>query len=262
MGTYNEEAIKMLQSTKVEKKPIKRKHPFRNFLIFVCVVSGTIFFLSTSMFDIKSIDVEGNRYYSDEEIITLADGRKGVNIFWGAGDGKMKNRLYKDPYFQDVSIKRTLPSKITIKVKERTQVAAIEYGDKYVVIDSDGIVLRTGKIDPKLTIISGLKIIKLKKGELLEVKQEKTFKRTLKMLLAMERGDLFFKKAMFQEDEDRNITAYVLDSLVVKGKPQVVLKRIKSGDLQKVVNNLMKNGDVRGTIVVDDNNFITFSPDI
>ncbi len=262
MAAYNEEAMRVLQNTKVKKKPVKRRHPFRNFLIFVGVIALIIYGMSTSYFNIKKVKVEGNSYYSDRQIVTMSDAKTGVNIFWGAGDSKIKNRLKKDPYFGDVSINRRLPSTLIIKVEERRQVAAVEYGDKYVVIDTEGIVLRTGKIDPKLTLISGFKITKMEKGEKLEVEEKNTLSKTLKMLSAMEKGDLFFKKVTVEEDEDNRISAYILDSLVVKGKPQIVLERMKSGDLQKVVNKLMKKGDTRATIAVDDNNFITFSPDI
>lgn len=262
MGSYSEEAMNVLENTKVVKRVIKKKHPFRNFLIFVCVVGVILYIMSTSLFDIKSIKVKGNHYYSDQQVITLADAKKGVNIFWGAGDSKIKNRLKKDPYFVDVSIRRKLPSTLVIAVEERKQIAAVEYGDKYVVIDPEGVVLRTGKIDPKLTLISGLKITKMQRGEQLKVKQSKTLAKTLDMLQAMEKGDIFFKKTIFEEGQDAYIRAYVLDNLVVKGKPQYVLKRMKSGDLQKVVNNLMQKEDVRGTIFIDENNFITFSPDI
>lgn len=262
MGSYSDEAMKVLENTRVEKKEIKKKHPFRNFLIFVCAVGIILYIMSTSLFDIKSIKVRGNQYYSDKQVITLSDAKTGVNIFWGAGDSKIKNRLRKDPYFADVSIKRKLPSTLIIVVEERKQIAAVEYGDKYIVIDPEGVVLRTGKIDPKLTLISGLKITKMKKGEELKVKQSKTLSKTLNMLEAMEKGDIFFKKTVFEEGQDTYIRAYVLDNLVVKGKPQYVLKRLKSGDLQKVVNNLMQKGDIRGTILIDENNFITFSPDI
>lgn len=262
MGSYSEEAMTVLENTKVVKRKIKKKHPFRNFLIFVCTVGIIIYIMSTPLFNIKSIKVKGNHYYSPKQVVTLSAAKTGVNIFWGAGDSKIRNRLKKDPYFADVSIKRRLPSTLVILVEERRQIAAVEYGDKYVVIDPEGIVLRTGEIDPKLTLISGLKITKMKKGEQLEVKQSKTLSKTLKMLGAMEKGDIFFKKITFEEWQDAYIKAYVLDNLVVKGKPQYVLKRMKSGDLQKVVNNLMQKEDVRGTIFVDEKNFITFSPDI
>lgn len=262
MGSYSEEAIKVLESTNVVKKEVKRKHPFRNFLIFVSIFGIIIYLMSTSIFDIKTIRVRGNHYYSEKQVITLSDAKTGVNIFWGAGDSKIKNRLKKDPYFDNVSIRRRLPSTLVIKVEERKQIAAVEYGDKYVVIDPKGVVLRTGKIDPKLTLISGLKIREMKKGQGLKVKQSKSFEKTLKMLEAMEKGDIFFKKTTFEEGQNANIRAYILDNLVVRGKPAYVMKRLNSGDLQKVVNNLVKNGNARGTIYIDENNFITFSPDI
>ena len=262
MGSYSEEAIKVLENTNVVKKEIKRKHPLRNFLIFVCISGIIIYIMSTSFFDIKTIRVEGNHYYSQQQVITLSDAKTGVNLFWGAGDSKIRNRLKKDPYFEDVSIRRKLPSTLVIKVKERKQIAAVEYGDQYVVIDSKGVVLRTGNIDPKLTLISGLKIREMKKGQELKVKQSKTLAKTLKMLEAMEKGDIFFKKTTFEEGKDADIKAYILDNLVVRGKPEYVMKRLNSGDLQKVVNNLVQKGNAMGTIYIDENNFITFSPDI
>ena len=129
MGSYSEEAIKVLENTNVVKKEIKRKHPFRNFLIVVCILGIIIYIMSTPFFDIKTIRVKGNHYYSEKQVITLSDAKTGVNIFWDAGDSKIRNRLEKDPYFEDVSIRRRLPSTLLIKVEERKQIAAVEYGD-------------------------------------------------------------------------------------------------------------------------------------
>ena len=82
-------------------------------------------------------------------MINLADATLGVNLFWGAGDSQIKANLGKNPYFSDVKVKRKLPSTLIIELKERAQIAAIVYGDKYVVIDKEGTVLRKKRSRPK-----------------------------------------------------------------------------------------------------------------
>ena len=74
----------------------------------------------------KSIEVEGNHYYKDNEVINLAGARTGVNLFWGISTGDLKDSLSKDPYFAEVKVKRELPSTLVIEVVERQQIAAID----------------------------------------------------------------------------------------------------------------------------------------
>ena len=81
---------------------------------------------------------------------------------------------------------------------------------------------------------------------------------TLAMLDTMEDGDIFFKKI----DVSRVIIkAYIYDTLIVKGTPKQMTKAIESGDLQKVVNNLLKNDTTRGTINLGNHNYMSFSPE-
>ncbi len=152
----------------IEFKEIERQKKIRkkkNYLVRILVVfvflAAVALFLSSSFFDIQNIEVEGNKYYTDGEVINLADATLGVNLFWGAGDSQIKANLGKNPYFSDVKVKRKLPSTLIIELKERAQIAAIVYGDKYVVIDKEGTVLRKSEVDPKVTLLTGLTISKL-----------------------------------------------------------------------------------------------------
>lgn len=251
---YQEIEFKEIQR---EKKVRKKKHYLARFLIFVFICIGIGLFLSSDFFSIKKINVTGNRYYTDEEVINMADAQTGGNLFWGAGDGKIKDRLLEDAYFSEVKLKRTLPSTITIEVVERKQVAAIAYGDKYVVIDDEGVVLRKSTINPKLTLLKGLTISKMNVGENVEAEEETVLSTTLNMLGTMEKGDIFFKRI---DVSQVTIKAYIYDTLLVKGTPKQMLKAIESGDLQKVINNLFKNDTTRGTINLGNHNYMSFSP--
>ena len=66
-------------------------------------------------------------------------------------------------------VKRVLPDKIRIEITERTQVAAVVYGENYVVIDSEETVLRKTEVEPQLTLIRGLTISGIEVGEPIEV---------------------------------------------------------------------------------------------
>lgn len=191
-------------------------------------------------------------------MINLAGARTGVNLFWGISTGDLKDSLSKDPYFAEVKVKRKLPSTLVIEVVERQQIAAIEYADQYVVIDKEGIMLRKGSIDPKITLLTGLTVSKLKKGEKVEAEESSTLTATLSMLDTMQDGDIFFKKI---DVSGIVIKAYIYDTLVVKGTSKQMKKAIESGDLQKVVNNLLENDMTRGTISLGDHNYMSVSPE-
>lgn len=91
-----------------------------------------------------------------------------------------------------------------------------------------------------------------------EVEEDVILETTLNMLDTMENGDIFFKKI----DVSRVIIkAYIYDTLIVKGTPKQMTKAIESGDLQKVVNNLLKNDTTRGTISLGNQNYMSFSPE-
>lgn len=240
-----------------EKKVRKKKHYLARFLIIVGVIAAAVIFLLSSFFAIKNVEVTGNNYYSDDEIVNIANVTKGANIFIHAGKSDIKSRLMENPYFSDVTVSRKLPNTLVIKVKERKQVAAIKYGNKYVVIDVNGLVLRTGDVDPEVTILNGLTLSKLKVGEKVRCEEKQTLKNTLAMVASMKKGDFYFKRI---DVSNLVIKAYITDMLIVKGTPAQMKKSIDSGDLQKVVNRLFKNGTKRGTISLGEHNYMSYSP--
>ena len=236
-----------------------RKHPVLYGLAFVAAVAGIIAFMMSPFFDIKGTVVEGNKYYSAEEISNIAGVRTGENIFLHADKDALKANLLKDPYFTDVKISRRLPSTIKIKVTEREQVACIVYGNEFVVIDVNGIVLRKTNVDPKQTTLTGLTISKMTKGEAVEVEETRTLQHMLEMLASMKNGDFYFKHI---EIDGRNVNAYITDMLVVKGRADELKRAVDEGDLQKVVNKLLQDDIRRGTITLSDSEFMSFSPKI
>lgn len=215
--------------------------------------------MSLPVFDIAKYQVEGNSYYSDDEILVMGNCKKGGNIFWEANLSDIKKRLSQDAYMQEVNVKRSLPDTITIEIVERKQTAAIIYGEKYVVIDGNGTVLRKTSVEPKIPVLKGLTISKLTVGEAVEVEEKVLLRQTLEMLASVEKGDMFFKKIEISKVQVR---AYVYDSLICQGTPESLTKAIETGRLQLVIQELYDREIERGTIKVTSDDDISFTPKI
>ena len=239
----------------------KRRHRRSFFFLkvfFLLIVAGaTIGFALSPFFTIKKIEVEGNKFYTDRQIINMSEVKTGGNLFLNAQKSTIRDNLKDNTYFRSVSVRRSIPDTLVIVVEEKQELAALTYGDKYVVIDDYSEVLRVAKIDPEVTVVTGLTIKKMDIGEELEVEETKALKNTMATLHTMRDGDLFFKRIELSED---SLTAYIYDMLKVRGTSEQLKAAIEDGSLAKVVNKLMKNKIKRGTIILGDNNYISFSP--
>ena len=247
----------MAKEEREAKRHIRR---FRGFtvLIIILAMAGTVIYgLKSPHFNVEKYEVEGNAYYTDEEIINMGDCDTGVNIFTGFKPSDIREQLMKDPYMERIRITRKLPSTVVIRVTERKQTAAVVYGERFVVIDDEGIVLRMTSVDPKVTIIRGLSITKMTLGEPLEVEETNLYRQSMSIVYAMLANDMYFRAI---EISDSGVNAYVLDNLVVKGLADNITDALKNKDIQLVVQNLFSQGIERGTIKVTGENYVSFDP--
>lgn len=242
-----------------KKNRRKKKSLLGKLLAFIGIIAGLAIIASTSYFNVKSFEIAGNSYYTDEEILVMGNCKTGANIFWGINLKDIETRLEKDAYMADVKVKRALPDKIVVELDERKQVAAVVYGQHYVVIDSDGIVLRNTEVDPKVTHVHGLTISKIEVGQAIEVEEKVKLRQTLEMLSIMESKDMYFVKI---EMTDSGVDAYVLDNLVCKGTPQNIMEAMKTQNLQKVIAGLFDLDIERGTINISGGEYISFNPSL
>ena len=249
----------------IEKRRMKRKRKLkmpgfftRIFIILGVIIAVTAFSLS-SFFTVDTIDVQGNKYFTDEEISNMAHASTGQNIIYKLNKGNMLNYLEKNPYIEEARVYRKLPSTIVINVKERIQIAALTYGDQFLIIDNKGTLLRITKTKPKLTIVTGFKVKKVKLGEPVEVNSPDLFKELLSLLKSMEAGDVYFTKINITE---LFITANVYDSLVVKSKYKDLKDNIDKGRLHKVLDELFKRNIKRGTITISSDGYSSFTPEL
>lgn len=89
-------------------------------LVAAATVGATVFF------QVETIEVVGNSRYTAEEVVAISEIQIGDNLF-RMGTGQIASQIRQQlPYIGEVSIKRRLPSTLTIQVKEWTEAARVE----------------------------------------------------------------------------------------------------------------------------------------
>ncbi len=249
----------MEKNERVARRQLRKVKALTALAIIAIIGIVVIFGLKSPAFNVDEVKVSGNHYYTDDEIINMADCTEGANIFTGIDCGDIRDRLMKDPYMSQVKVKRKLPSTIEIDINERRQVAGVVYGTSYVVIDSEGTVLRKTSVDPKVTVLKGMDIAKMTLGETIEIEQEVLFRQCMNIIEAMRENDMYFKSIEIKEG---SVKAYVLDSLIVDGTADNIVVALKNNDIQLVVQELFDQGIERGTIKVNGDSYISFTPKI
>ena len=246
-----------------EERAIKRKKRRIKFVVklgvFLLICGTVVFLLKAPFFNVTKFEVEGNNYYTEDEILVMGNCKTGGNIFIGTDIGDIRTRLEKDAYMASVKVKRVLPYTIRTELVERRQTAAIVYGEKYVVVDSDGTVLRKTGVMPQITVLRGLTISKLSVGEKIEAEEKVLLRQTLQLLKVMESSNMYFKSIELSEGE---IKAYILDNLICRGTPENIMKAMEEDSLQLVVQELFDRKIERGTIQISGEKTISFTPKI
>lgn len=148
-----------LTSPKTENELIlrrrKRKRIKKILMLFILLLSICITLcLKHPYFNIKNIEVSGNRNISSKEIVDLSRLFKGNNIFYiNVRNGE--NNILSNPYISEVQIKRKLPATVQISIKEREALFYNTKDNKYFIVDKNGVVLQ------KKDDIKGMHLVKL-----------------------------------------------------------------------------------------------------
>jgi len=241
-----------------KKKKRKKKNYLLRLLVIIAVGAGLYFLINSELFHIDSVEIENNNYYTVEQVKEKAGIKIGENIF-RLKKNSIKDKLLKDPYFENVLIKRKLPSTVILDVTERTEKAAVFNKNAYIIIDANGLVLRTADKAPKITVIEGLTVKRAKAGKPLEIEENSILTDTLNMLKSMEDSDLFFKKI---EISNVIIKAHIYDQLICEGTPKNLGESIKNGNLETALYEMYSKGIERGIIKIGTDNYCSFDPNV
>jgi cell division protein FtsQ len=90
-------------------------------------------------FDVRTLRVDGNAHRSSDQVVRFASLTEDTNVLW-MSTGEVEQRLERDPWIQSAEVSRTLPSTVTISVRERWPVAILP-GPRRLMVAGDGTVL-------------------------------------------------------------------------------------------------------------------------
>ena len=247
------------QNIEKRKKKRNRPSPFKLACITIVAAIVLLLFMRSGFFTVDTLRVEGNSYFTDEEIINMGHATTGKNLFFHSGSREIVQYLESSPYIESAKVSKRAPGILIIKVKEREQMAALAYNKEYLIIDADGLLLRRSTTKPKVTILSGIKLTKMTLGEPIEVDNEQRLRDALNILKAMKEGDLYFKKIVFTK---KTTKAYVYDALVCKGDAETLISSMEKERLQKILETLFDKGIKRGTITFTKDGYASFEPTV
>ena len=130
------------------KKPVTQKQARnRRILIGVAIllavlVIGAILSL-TVLFKTEKIDIDGDEYYYEDQIIAFSNVSLQQNIFLAAMGGTPQEIVKNLPYVEDAKISFAIPDTVTIKITNAMPAYYVKDGEKYLIISSKGRVLDT-----------------------------------------------------------------------------------------------------------------------
>ena len=105
-------------------------------MMFFIVIISVIFVMSVFI-RVSDIQVVGNVHYTDDEIIQAIDIEEGDNLFFFDRFAALSRVFAKLPYVREITVERSLPNKVIIKVEESQALAYIVLGEEKWTIDQD-----------------------------------------------------------------------------------------------------------------------------
>ncbi len=235
----------------------KKVNPLLLLLLFVLFIAGAVMFLNSSAFAITNIEVEGNRYYTPAQVIDMSGIESGKNLIFELKTKAARNALLRSPYIKTAVIERVPPNTVKVVIEERVEYAAVVSGEKFLIIDRDGTVLRITDEQPQVTVLEGIEISEGAEGRPLKAKQTYLFAETLRLLSSMDAEDLYFKKIYFSA---AIVRTYLDDNYYCEGTPENILKNLSA--IKELAEQHYSQNINKGVIKVGADGYLSFSPRI
>ena len=146
---------RVLHDWNIFKNDIKIVKKIIKIITLLLVIAGSLIFATTSpIFNVKYIEVTNNNQIDTNTIISISGLNIDQNIF-KFFKKNIQNNIKSNAYIEDVNIKRVLPNKIQIFVKEREKKFSLEFLNGYAYINTQGYILEISQDKLDLPVIQG-----------------------------------------------------------------------------------------------------------
>lgn len=174
-------------------------------IIVLLITAGTLFLLS-SVFNIKQINVTGNSKVSSEEIISSSGIKTGENMFKFLKI-KAKENIKKNPYVEEVNIKRKINGTIEISIIERVSTYMLAMEENEVAyINNQGYVLEISTETIEKPTIIGYSTENIEAGMRLNLEDLKKLNSVIKIMKAAEEKNILDRITSVNIESSQDIT--------------------------------------------------------
>lgn len=143
------------KQAKIERKNKKIKKNMKRISLFLVIIGGGIFTLVSPIFNIKEIQVSNNNQIATETIVSISQLQLGQNLF-RFNKNQVEKKIKTNPYVETVNVKRKIPNKIEIQIKERDKNYNVEFLNGYAYINNQGYILEISEQKLDLPVIIGI----------------------------------------------------------------------------------------------------------
>lgn len=153
--------LKEVQEKVRKKKRIRRRRVMILFLLLLLTGFG-MFMAKSQVFSIEEVVLAGNVKIPLSIISEEVEGLKGQNVFI-VRSKQIEEILSHQVYFEGMDIKRTLPNKITITLREKKPEVNYKTGGTVSLLTREGILLEVGAnlLEDAVTLIDDVALPKL-----------------------------------------------------------------------------------------------------
>ncbi|MGM9977236.1 MAG: cell division protein FtsQ/DivIB [Clostridium sp.] len=236
---------------RARRKRIKK----RLFITFIfLIVIGIVVINKTDVFIIDKVMLEGDNLITGKYVQEKSETLKGLNIVYIDKKSIIKD-FKRNPYVEELTIKRVYPNKLKINVKEAKGLYYVNKDESYYIISSNMILLEEVDSieDKKLIELRGLDIENLNLGDKVsnQKKIEKIAEDFYNMEQVIEENGEEFSITAVDVSNMSNLKAYIGNIEIFLGTYENVFKKMSDAV------QIYKNFDVTESINVS----FTGSPD-
>lgn len=223
----------------------------------IALIVGIIYVLGN--YRITTVYVEGNVHYTNEEIMNMVmDGPLSHNSL--VLSLKYKNKKVKDiPFVSAMDISVQDPHTVKIDVYEKAVAGYVEYLEKYMYFDKEGIVVEASdEKTPGIPLVTGLSFEHVVLYEPLPVEDPEVFGSILDITQLVNKYNLSIDRIYFAKDN--SITLYFDDIRVSLGEDRNLDEKIMK--LQYMLPEIEgRSGELRMENYTEETKSVSFEPD-
>lgn len=190
---------------KKDERKEKKLKVFKTIAFITIALVLIILLLSSSLFNINTIEVEGNNKLSDEKVISISSIELYTNIF-NFSKIKVKSKLKENSYVEDVKISRKLPSMVLITITERVPTYMLQFADSYVYINNQGYMLDISNEKLEIPILTGFTtdLSNIKTGNRINSEDLKKMSMVIKINQTLDNNELSEKLSKIDMSEEKD----------------------------------------------------------